>query len=58
MTEERWIPVADYAYFRLWTNGFWKETFPYGIDPNRKPDSVTKLRYQTPPGSRNKRGPE
>lgn len=50
--------MADYAYFRLWTNGFWKETFPYGIDPNRKPDSVTKLRYQTPPGNRNKRGPE
>ena len=33
-TALRWTKVREYGWHVLWTNGVWKESFAYGIDPN------------------------
>ena len=33
-TDLRWTKVREYGWHVLWTNGVWKESFAYGIDPN------------------------
>ena len=33
-TDLKWTKVREYGWHVLWTNGVWRESFAYGIDPN------------------------
>ena len=47
-TDLRWTKVREYGWHVLWTNGVWKESFAYGIDPNTAYTPPKELRRQYP----------